>query len=193
MIEPTTPVKPDPVEELEVKLRGEAVESAKKALAELIPLLDLESKTVQRVLRLIETTANIHSELINSYLDGVMPRQRRSGAIQWVNDGNEGNSSNPMIPVDGEPMPAFPAGTDSETFGAQAIGQLMGLAKSITKPRENMSQDIRNLSEALAIATEANLPSNVRSGIEKKLTEALGGAAPPDSLPTAEELMKEVK
>lgn len=187
----TTEAAPDPVEGLEAGLRKETVERAKRALGELVMLLDPESKTVQRVLRLIETTANIHSELINSYSGGVMPRHRRSGAIQWVNDSVE--SENPMVPVDGIPVLPFSGGTDNETFGAQAMGQLMSLAKSITKPRENMSQDIRNLSEALAIATEANLPIDVRSGIEKKLTEALGGDARPDSLPTTEELMKEAK
>lgn len=191
MDEPTAPVISDPVEELEGRFRTEAVTSAKKTLADLVPLLDPESKTVQRVLRLIKTTTDIYAQLIRSFSGDIIVRRGYSdgNVMPSVNEGiNEGINEGTQVLMN--PMSQ---GMDNETFGAQAIGQMIGLGKSLLSSNNNPSREIRDLSEALAIATEAGLPQAVRSGIEKKLTQALGGDKTSDPREAVEKLIKEAQ
>jgi hypothetical protein len=185
LIKAGAPVKPNPVEEMQDKLREEAIEIAQKTLATLVALLDPKSRTAPQVFRLIKRTAGIHADLLTVFGGDVLLKQ----------DTHPRDRDDPDEPgiIQYPTLTSQIGGMDSETFGAQAIGQMMGLARSLLMGNNQPSKEIRDLSEALGIATEANLPSNVRSGIEKKLMQALGGEDPPDSLPTANDLMEVTK
>lgn len=153
----------DPTEDLETELRESIIAHGQSTIMKLAG--SLSEKNVARVLRMIETIAEHHREMIASLGlgDDILRRKKRlkTGAI--------------------DPLSLYESGTglgyeNGETFGAQAIQQL-GSALTGAVGTANEGKAIQQLTEALAKAKDAKL-DNIVPHLEAKLQKALGVKEP---------------
>jgi hypothetical protein len=154
----------DPTEDLETELRESIIAHGQTTIMKLAE--SLSEKNVARVLRMIETIAEHHREMIASLGlgDDILRRKKKlkTGAM--------------------DPLSLYESGggyENGETFGAQAIQQL-GSALTGAVGTANEGKAIQQLTEALAKAKNAGLDSMVPH-LEAKLEKALGVEKTPET------------
>jgi len=162
------PVVPNPVEEVEQEIRRDAIASAKRTLNKLVALLDSADNSVQRVLHLIEDTSESYQRMLATLGTPAVVRHRKFGGVQIASEGNYMTNTEPIL--------------DGETFGAQAVQQLVagfkdivGGSKGTPEPRR-LGWEIESLTRALATAKTAEL-DDVVGKIKERLGRVLVEAA----------------
>jgi hypothetical protein len=157
----------DPTEDLETELRESIISHGQATIMKLAE--SLSEKNVARVLRMIETIAEHHREMIASLGlgDDILRRKKKlkSGGL--------------------DPLGMYESGAglgyeNGETFGAQAIQQL-GSALTGAVGTANEGKAIQQLTSALAEAKNASLESMVPL-LEAKLEKALGVEKSPEAV-----------
>jgi hypothetical protein len=152
----------DPLEVVEEQLRRDIIEHARKDLEMLLNALD--ANTAPRVLRMAETIAEHHREMLATLKlseDGI-PRKRKRGPGSYV-----------------DPLTLYESGAGmmgNETFGAQAITQI-GATLGAAFRDQHEGKNINNLVSAIAKAKDAHL-DDVVSKLEAKLNGMLGESEP---------------
>jgi hypothetical protein len=167
------------------ELRAATVQQARMVLTRLVAVMDEDNAT--RVLRMLADLATTNIAILTD-LD---PAGLRNGPRAKLSPGAYGLPGGGMVNI-GEPMVA--GGMNNETFGAQALGQLLSLV-----PQIQMGNNVKGLTNALKEAKEAGLDEEAEL-ISAKLKNVLGHAtgdeepmpeAAPMPLPEPEEPLRE--
>jgi hypothetical protein len=149
----------DPVVELETKLAGVMTEQARDVL---LPLLQsLAPGNATRVLAVVSSLVATYNNGIAELQElgsGAKPRRRRGNSLVM------------------EPLTEY-VGGGTETFGAQAIQQMVAMAKdlipSLAQQKHSSSMEIARLTSALAEARAATGLEGVAGRIEARLNKLL--------------------
>jgi hypothetical protein len=155
----------DPMEEIEQKLAEDIVGQAKTTILSLVREITPDNSA--RVLRMIETIAEHHREMVASLgLGKDILNRRKKKVPSWA----------------GDPLSVYESGaglSDSETFGAQAVQQISStLNGALGKPYEG--RNVESLVNALATAKESELDAELSGAIRSKLDGLLDVGAPPE-------------
>jgi hypothetical protein len=158
----------DPMEEIEEKLSKDIIGQAKATILSLVREITPDNSA--RVLRMIETIAEHHREMVASLgLGKDILNRRKKKAPSWA----------------GDPLSGYESGaglSDSETFGAQAVQQISSTLNGVLgKPYEG--RNVESLVNALATAKESELDEALTTSIRAKLDGMLSAPAKP-VLPT---------
>ena len=146
-------------------------------------LLAHGAREQSRALHRVEGIAHFQAQLLA--LIGTTPRKKRLrrakvsiGSLgQFSSYGYNGGFGDDY--EDDEDAEQYTANAGGETFGNQALQQLLGLAKQLApKPP---APDLAGLTEALATAQSKGLGEEVVSGLKAKLAAALALPAPGDA------------
>jgi hypothetical protein len=151
----------DTMEGIERQLGDDIIKQAKTTIERLVSQLD--SGNCARVLRMIETVAEHHREMVASLgLGDDILKRRKKKMPSWAGD--------PLDMYEG----GIGSGMDSETFGAQAVQQIGStIAGAMGKPYEG--RNVESLTNALATAEESKLGQDLVAALRAKLTSMLGG------------------
>jgi len=155
------------VDEVARGLVTDTVELARKQIEHLLTAMTPDNAT--RVLRTIGDIASKHIDLIVD-LD---PAQFVGMSVKGPRIGDSGGNligyggSSYIGPVEG--------GMNNETFGAQALQQLVALGPKLTQSF-NKGKNVQALTSALRDAKEANLSENLIADLEAQIREELGTA-----------------
>jgi hypothetical protein len=153
-------LRDDPLEVVEEQLRRNIIKHARKDLEMLLDALD--ANTAPRVLRMAETIAEHHREMLATLKlgeDGVLRKKKR------------GNYADPLT--------LYESGAGmmgNETFGAQAITQI-GATLGAAFRSQHEGKNIDNLVSAISKAKTAKL-DDVVPKLEAKLHAMLGPDEP---------------
>lgn len=162
----------DPMEEIERKLADDIISQAKTTI--LLLCREITPDNSARVLRMIETIAEHHREMVASLgLGKDILNRRKKKVPSWA----------------GDPLSIYESGaglSDSETFGAQAVQQISStLNGALGKPYEG--RNVESLVNALATAKESDLDAELSGAIRSKLDGLLDVGAPPEEDESLEE------
>jgi len=168
-----SPLEPeqDKTDKVVEHLLTSTVTQAKKMLGALTDVIDEDNAT--RVLRMIADlcTTNI------AILTDLDPAAIRSGPRAKAQANGSPFSLSPTSIY--EPMVA--GGQNNETFGAQALGQMLALV-----PQIQLGQNVKGMTSALVEAKKAGL-DDIAKQLEQKLSNTLGQATgEPEEMPEPE-------
>lgn len=162
----------DPMEDIERKLADDIIGQARATILSLCR--EITPDNAARVLRMIETIAEHHREMVASLgLGKDILNRRKKKVPSWA----------------GDPLSMYESGigtslSDSETFGAQAVQQISStLNGALGKPYEG--RNVESLVNALATAKDNDLDANLTDAIRAKLDGVL--STEPASRPAAVE------
>lgn len=169
------PFAKDPMKDVEGHLREDIIGQAKVTIERLVCNLDASNSA--RVLRMIETIAEHHREMVASLGLGEDILKRKKHKV---------------VPY-GDPLSMYESGIgggslDAETFGAQAVNQI-GSSISGMMSKQYEGRNIEALTDALAKAKDNNLGDDVIEPIRQKLLAMLNEPeifVQKDALPVSE-------
>jgi len=152
----------DPTVELELKLAGVMTEQARDVLVPLVQSLTAENGT--RVLAVV-------SSLVATYNNGI-------AELQELGSSAKPRRRHPQGALTAMPIGEYVEMGGTETFGAQAIQQIVAMAKDLlpqlNQQKRSSSTEIARLTSALAEARAAGETMNgVAAKIEAKLDKLL--------------------
>jgi hypothetical protein len=154
----------DPLEVVEEQLRRDIVTQARANLERIMDAL--EPATAARALKMAETIAEHHREMLATLQLGDIPlRKKKRGGLY----------------MGGDPLDLYESGVGmntSETFGAQAITQIGATLGSAFRD-QHAGKNIDNLVSAIAKAKDAGL-EDVIPRLEAKLHDMLPPADEPE-------------
>jgi len=185
--EPLPPQEDDAIADAEKAIRDATMKCSEEVLRLATGLLRHGQKAATRGLHLIEGAANIQAQMMA--LLGMRPKGRRRRGVQY----SMGSSYNGAVSIsngDGYEDPeTFTGDAIGETFGNKALKQIIAMFKPIMQQggllgigQKKPGSEIESLTKALAEASKAGLPQDIRDALTEKLKLALtDGAQTPGS------------
>lgn len=157
------PPKEDLVDTVEDRLRAATLVNAKEAMTQLASLLEGPPGGAARALHLMGETAAVYGEMLAAIGIPGTPMQRRRGVVGAYAAGSIGGMAN----VDFSP--------GGETFGNQALQQIVATAKQVMQNRKipSVGEEIEHLTHALGEAKRSELDEETITKIKQKLDAAL--------------------
>lgn len=186
------PADDDIIAAAEDDVRQTIIAHADQCIAKLTEVLKKSPKAAARVLHLIRNVAETQSQMLVSLGVGTKVRKRRRHGVYSMGQGIDiGSSDDFEMGQIGGGNEYSPGG---ETFGNQALKQVIAAfqpiaAAALTQRKAEIEQrnlsSVNELTQAVAVAREKDLPLEITTALQNKLKELLKPAdeTTPQALP----------